>query len=734
VCFGAKLGLLGWWGIVAVVENPNRLVQFGVFELDTKAGELRRNGSKVRLQEQPLQVLLVLLEQPGEIVSREELRKRLWPGDTFVDFDHSLNAAIRRLRDALGDSAENPRFVETVARRGYRFLAPVNGGSAVAIAGPPSVPAKIVHTKWLAVSAGLLVVALVLGWWIGRHRTSETAGVPSLQRLTANAAEAPVLGGAISPDGKYLAFADKTGFYLRQIATGETHSIELPSGFNARPASWFPDGTHLVATWAATPNDPPAIWNILILGGAPRKLADAGAFPAVSPDGSQIAYLVGGSLSRALWVMQADGSNPHQIRERDGALIGGPRWSPDANYLVYVAGKYHAGAQYVDAQIEALNLKSGNRHVVLSTARLFHSVTWTAKNKLVYAAGERPPNQDDANLWEVQIDPNSAKPVGSPRRLTSDPGYVSDFSSTADGTRVAFFKHTIQPDVYVANVEPDDQISTPSRLTLDERQDFPSAWTRDGKSILFMSDRDGTFHIFRQAIDQGSPDLLVGGNDQLVIPRLTPDGSAILYLISSKWEQRPMNVRMMRIPVDGGAPQNVLSAPEISNHQCAVAPATLCLYSTIDQHEIRFYRFDPFTGSTEPLPQLTRKDEDFYSFNWSLSPDGRTLAMAKKLSMDQAAVIRLISIGDNTETVLPVPGWAFLSSLDWSTDGKSLWVSASTTQESSALLNIKMNGQVRTALEDKKMKIGWAIQSPDGNRVALWEASGASNVWMLEGL
>jgi dipeptidyl aminopeptidase/acylaminoacyl peptidase len=195
-----------------------------------------------------------------------------------------------------------------------------------------------------------------------------------------------------------------------------------------------------------------------------------------------------------------------------------------------------------------------------------------------------------------------------------------------------------------------------------------------------------------------------------------------------------MNVRMMRIPVDGGAPQNVLSAPEISNHQCAVAPATLCLYSTIDQHEIRFYRFDPFTGSTEPLPQLTRKDEDFYSFNWSLSPDGRTLAMAKKLSMDQAAVIRLISIGDNTETVLPVPGWAFLSSLDWSTDGKSLWVSASTTQESSALLNIKMNGQVRTALEDKKMKIGWAIQSPDGNRVALWEASGASNVWMLEGL
>jgi len=88
-----------------------------VFELDLRAGELRRNGSKIRLQEQPFQILVTLLEHPGEVVTREELRSKLWPADTFVDFDHSLNAAIRRLRDALGDSADRPRFVETVARR-----------------------------------------------------------------------------------------------------------------------------------------------------------------------------------------------------------------------------------------------------------------------------------------------------------------------------------------------------------------------------------------------------------------------------------------------------------------------------------------------------------------------------------------------------------------------------------------------------------------------------------------
>ncbi len=100
-------------------------MRFGVFEADLAAGELRKNGTRIRLQEQPFQLLTLLLERPGEMVAREELRKRLWPEDTFVDFDHSLNTAVNKVREALGDAASNPRFVQTVARRGYRFIAPV---------------------------------------------------------------------------------------------------------------------------------------------------------------------------------------------------------------------------------------------------------------------------------------------------------------------------------------------------------------------------------------------------------------------------------------------------------------------------------------------------------------------------------------------------------------------------------------------------------------------------------
>src|SRR6516225_7237014 len=111
------------------VNSSSSSIRFGTFELDLQTGELRHAGQKVKLQEQPFQVLATLLEHPGKIVTREELRNKLWPQDTFVDFDHSLNAAIKRLRDALGESADAPVFIETLARRGYRFIAPVDSSS-----------------------------------------------------------------------------------------------------------------------------------------------------------------------------------------------------------------------------------------------------------------------------------------------------------------------------------------------------------------------------------------------------------------------------------------------------------------------------------------------------------------------------------------------------------------------------------------------------------------------------
>ncbi len=143
--------LMGNAKLPAAVSTPPRsssaqkILRFAVFEVDLAAGELRRNGVRVRLQEQPFQILVYLLERAGGVVTREELRQKLWPADTFVDFDHSLNTAINKLREALGDSASNPRYVETLARRGYRFLVPVQPEAANSPAETPGPEAPFHH-------------------------------------------------------------------------------------------------------------------------------------------------------------------------------------------------------------------------------------------------------------------------------------------------------------------------------------------------------------------------------------------------------------------------------------------------------------------------------------------------------------------------------------------------------------------------------------------------------------
>jgi TolB-like protein/DNA-binding winged helix-turn-helix (wHTH) protein/Tfp pilus assembly protein PilF len=206
---------------MATVESTGshtvpRLVRFGVFEVDVRTRELRKNGVQIRLQEQPFQILTALLEHPGEMVAREELRKRLWPADTFVDFDNSVNAAVNRLREALGDSAENPRFIQTLPRRGYRFIAPVDTGDgprSVAVSAPSSVeevlpgsrtPSFFLHSRFSIAGAVVAVILLALGayrWKAGHQARSavpvsiQSIVVLPLQNLTGDPSQNDFVDG-----------------------------------------------------------------------------------------------------------------------------------------------------------------------------------------------------------------------------------------------------------------------------------------------------------------------------------------------------------------------------------------------------------------------------------------------------------------------------------------------------------------------------------------------------------
>jgi DNA-binding winged helix-turn-helix (wHTH) protein len=169
------------------------MVHFGVYEFDRLAGELRKQGMRIRLEGQPLTILKMLLEHPGEVVSREELQKKLWPADTFVDFEHSLNVAVKRLRTALNDSADEPRYIETLARRGYRFVAPVNGfvaeresEKAVPVpveSQPPTPVSSRVLRLWVFAAAAVCFVGIALWGWRQSRNGPVTPAVPAVRSL-----------------------------------------------------------------------------------------------------------------------------------------------------------------------------------------------------------------------------------------------------------------------------------------------------------------------------------------------------------------------------------------------------------------------------------------------------------------------------------------------------------------------------------------------------------------------
>ena len=750
-------------------EAANGVIRFGIFDVDLRAGQLRRNGLKVRLQEQPFQVLSMLLERPGEVVTREDLHGRLWPADTFVDFDHGLNAAVKRLRDALGDSAENPRFVETLARRGYRFLAPVEFPSVETSPAQRPVPPNTAissasKSRWRLVAAGFMIVLLALGFGLHVGMRASRALQPVLPkeiRLTANSPDAPVYFGAISPDGRYLAYIDPRGAFLREIATDESHALSLPEGFRVHHVSWYPDGSHLLAEAVAESEEHSGLWNIPLLGGAPRKLVTEGEAGSVSPDGKELAFLRGDKFNHSeIWLTSTDGGEPRMAVNVPGFVIGPPAWSPDSQRFVYLKDVYWPGYSTEDVQIEMYELASGKTDLILNDYRLQYGLVWTRDNRILFSRAEEPPNQGESNVWSLKVDTRPGWRWGAPVRLTSGPDWKPVINMSADGKHAVFIRTNIAPAVFVADVDARTrEIGKLQRLTMDERQSRPYEWTPDGKSVLYVSDREGTLHIFRQQIGAATPELVAGVQGSPNILRLNPERTEILYLTEAErksaeagngapssqnsnvaghsatstqpeGEFQSRNLRLMRVPLDGGISQLVLEDSGINNFQCARLPSRECLYSKYTKDALVIYAFDAKSGAKKEL--LRTSELEWQYFNWSLSPDGRTLALAKKMRASTEAEIRLVPTRGGRQRVLKVKEWGRLATIDWAADGKSFWASAVRHGETTALINIDLQGHAKSVLQETKPYVGWAIPSQDGKHLAIWEATGGSNAWMLE--
>src|ERR1017187_5478655 len=260
-------------------------VRFGAFELDLRTGELRKHGIRLKLQDQPFQVLRALVERPGELVTREEIRRRIWADGTFVDFDQSLNRAVNKVREALGDTAENPRYIETMARRGYRFIAPVEGApKPEARTAPLTTAARRPLGKIGWVAAGVLAVAGA-GLWLMHER----APLPPPRVVPLTTYPGSEIYPAFSPDGTHVAFAwdgegrDNFDVYVKMVGNVTALRLTSDPAYDGFPA-WSPDGRQ-IAFYSARGGG--GIYLISPDGGPERKLADlaTNSRPAWTADG-----------------------------------------------------------------------------------------------------------------------------------------------------------------------------------------------------------------------------------------------------------------------------------------------------------------------------------------------------------------------------------------------------------------------------------------------------------------
>jgi len=439
-------------------EKRAQVYRFDVFEFYACSGELRKHGISVKLQDQPCQILLLLLEQPGEIVSREEIQKHLWPENTFVDFENAINTAVRKLRGALGDTARRPRFVETLARRGYRFVAVVSPNSETAsteAAVTPPASTKRRLSPALAAAIMLGVVSMAAIWTVQKGANEEPTEV-RVTPLTGNAGFE--LQPSFSPEGTQVAYVwngpegKDVAVYVKRIGTG--NPVRVTSG-PARDFSstWSPDGRWIAALRHV--GNEQAIVLIPASGGPPRELTRViKGHDHVEPCFLSPRQSVCGTVFHGTWLAwSADGkflfssgsvrpdsalavirisieTGEHTwITSPPAAFFGdvGPALSPDGRVLAFVRaiGDYGSADIYTTSLAEAAATTRPRR--VTFDGDFVGTPIWTRDGRELIFSSTRGGRRE---LWRVSTS-RSASPV---RRMGTGNGHCTLRSSSGART------------------------------------------------------------------------------------------------------------------------------------------------------------------------------------------------------------------------------------------------------------------------------------------------------------
>jgi len=428
-----------------------------------------------------------------------------------------------------------------------------------------------------------------------------------------------------------------------------------------------------------------------------------------------------GMNSSELWLMGAQGENPQKlVVAAEGESFNWPVWSPDGRRIAHL--KYHGK----EGSIESRDLQGGQPATVLSDPRFDpEGLWWSPDGRMIFASYE-----PTDGVWSIEVDLRTGRALSQPKRVVRWPGYVqAALNGTGDGRRLAVLKTSLQADVYVGELEASGRhLKNPRRLTLDERDDLPGTWTRDGSAIYFTSNRNGQWDIFRQALDQETADPVVAGPGNEGGPVLSPDGRLILYT----QEGAEGSQRIMRVPVSGGAPEMVLEGKAIKGLNCSSYPASLCLLSeeTPDRKQCTFAAFDPMKGRGREVARINLRQPVHRCF-WDLARDGSRLAFTQELPGSERRILVLPLSGGAAHEVV-IRRDIQVTSLSWAIEGKGFFVGGSTSD--AKLLYVNMDGATDVVWKGATL-FGYGpagIPSPDGHHLAIQVWTIGANIWLLE--
>ncbi len=660
-------------------------LSFGLYEVDLQTGEMWKAGFRIKLQSQPFKVLTALLERPGQIVTREELQLRLWGRDTVVDFDHSLGTAVNKIREALGDSAENPRFIETLSKRGYRFIAPVGVMSeAPAEAVPPAeravaeVPTAVVSTaprpERVATSvepvasprrlrsrsfapvyllAGVLVLLAGVGLLL-HSGAGRSSGPPHIGKVTqsghlaTNLSHMENLAAGVT-DGVHL-FApmiDNGQVTLAAISlnNGAVAALNIPREV-ASPAlgDISPDGSRLLVREHLSPESEQSLWVVPTIGGSGQRVGNVLAHEATwMPDGSGILYANGNDL----YLTHLTGNNPQLFAHLPGRAFW-MRWKPGGGLLRFTI------IDPIAHTVALWELRDRDRKAVPVLAGFTTPASeccgvWNANGTRYIFQSTRGGSSD---LWELK-DEHTSDPV----RLTDGPlQFQSPVASRTDN-RLYFLGVDARSEVQ--RLTPNGLVPDKSFLSGATRVDY----SRDAHWVAW-TDEAGAL---RRARVDGSEQLQVTPEGlDVFLAHWSPDGSRLALMAREQGKAWQIYL----VEADGNGLHPVLNEGRNAGDPSWSPDGQTLVFGRINdvmgkESETRTLQLlDLKSGKIEAIPGSDR----LFSPRWS--PDGRYIAA---LSLDQRKV-QLWNTGTRVWTTLPV-----LSGADpvWSLDSKNLYVHAS---------------------------------------------------------